>query len=134
MEPCESYAPGRSLPNDVCVHCARWRHEHLPGNRSTPRQNIPASETTVAAITQEPAAPTFTPVYCRQCNTGMIIKSQIIDPDTYPCPRCGHVGPKTQTPTSKAIGIPPEHEALAKEHEAQVKTDTIESLPISTEG
>jgi hypothetical protein len=137
-EPCTSYAPGRSLPINECERCGWQRHEHLEKHQSLPTAQ------TLRHVVPLPPTPHSAPVvesekvlYCRQCGAGLIIKPPH-DPNTWPCPKCGHVGPRSGHPAvpmpdekekqsaALSLQLPPFLAAIKLEHERQAKELDLE--------
>lgn len=135
--PCTSFAPGRSLPHGECERCGFQRHEHLAEHRSLPNGTglqLSASQAPEPASVPVPQA---APVYCRQCGAGMIL-TPAHDADTYPCPKCGHAGPKTTAPAGReaAKSVPHSERGVKEmlsagqkmvkaEHEKQVVAEKV---------
>lgn len=116
VEECQGWAPGLDLPQGMCVHCRAQRHDHTKKAQSRASGavgTISAAEFGLAdsplarhpgMISPATSAAKIRPdvVFCRSCNQGLIIKDA--DPDTYQCPKCGSVGPKSKSPTGKLHG------------------------------
>lgn len=113
-EPCTSFAPGRALPQGECERCHFQRNEHLLEHRSLPSGKVLQPEAVQGEVVPRLLVKPDV-VYCRGCGAGLIIKPPT-DPDTWPCPQCGHVGPKSGHPsvTAEQVAAPTVRELLKK--------------------
>ena len=117
--PCDRWRPGRALAHGICEGCLWDRAEHLAANRSTPTGHGLAPDTQSVAPMAVAVEPEIPVLYCRGCGVGAIVKPPH-HPDTWPCPGCGHIGPRSGHPAILAKQeLPPALAAIAKEHEKQ---------------
>lgn len=131
--PCDSFAPGRALPSGECERCHFQRHEHLRQHQSLPNgKGLPVAVDSALPAPAISAHASPSVVFCRNCGVGLIVKPPH-DPNTWPCPKCGHDGPKGGHPaipmadekadqrTAPALEpqLPPVFAAIKTEYERQ---------------